>query len=336
MKSSGLGWLGVVALAALAGYVFYPVGEQIAHGMARGEPFQGGRPESYWIEALNCQDQSARTKAVDALARMGPSVIPDLIKKGQDPKFYGRADVYEALAKMGEPAVPALVEVVKNDKASWGTCQPTLAKIGAPAVPPMIELLKGEDSELQAFAANVISQMGERGGDALPALIKGVKESKEIGGQKRGPVAAAPNQVNPVGNFSVRSLYVAAIGKLGPKAKPAIPLLLELIRGQNKAIAIVAIDALGDIGPDAAEAVPTLIDLVKNAPNFGFVLLPARALGKIGPPAKAAVPELMKYLDKPLKSEVEQSAKEAVKQAIKQIDPEFAEQHKIDKIDKID
>jgi HEAT repeat protein len=330
MKSSELGWLGVVVLAALAGYVFYPVGQQIAHGMANGEPFQGGRPESYWIEALNCNDQNARVAAIDALARMGPRVIPDLIKKGQDPKFYGRADVYEALAKMGEPAVPALVEVVKNDRASWGTCQPTFAKIGAPAVPPMIELLKGEDTGLQAFAAGVISQMGERGADALPALMEGVRESKET----RGPKAKGPTLpstvIDPSGNFSVRSLYVAAIGKLGPKGKPAIPLLLELIRGQNKAIAIVAMDALGDIGPDAAEAVPTLIDVVKTAPNFGIVLVSARALGKIGPPAKAAVPELMKYVEKPQKSEVEQSAKEAVKQAIKQIDPEFAQQHKIE------
>lgn len=324
MKASGLGWLGVIVLLALAGYVFYPVGQQIAQGVARGERFQGGRPESYWIEALNCRDQAARNRAVDVLASMGPAVVPHLIKRAEDPRFYGRADAYEALVRMGEPAVPGVVDAAEHDPRSRGIGQPTLARIGAPAVPDLIKMLKENDDAIRAFAAMTLYQMGEPGGDAVPALIEGLKT-------KEGPKAAAAANSNSSliqasSNFTLRGMYAGALGKMGAKGKPAVPLLIEMTKeGHN--LKSTAVSALGDLGPVAAEAVPTVIDVLKDNGDYIAQSAAARALGRMGPAAKVALPELIKVARDP---RAEGALRSAAENAVQLLDPDTAHKLKFD------
>ena len=82
---------------------------------------------------------------------------------------------------------------------------------------------------------------------------------------------------------------------------PAVPALLEILNGPNGDMRVCAAAALARIGPAARAAVPSLIRAIehpdpKREPQI-LVLYAIRALGRIGPEAKAAVPALNRLLD---------------------------------------
>jgi len=56
----------------------------------------------------------------------------------------------------------------------------------------------------------------------------------------------------------------SALARLGPKAAPAVPLLIEALNDQNKLVRTQSIAALGKIGPAAAAAVPVLTPLLRD------------------------------------------------------------------------
>ncbi len=68
---------------------------------------------------------------------------------------------------------------------------------------------------------------------------------------------------------------------IGPRAKSAVPGLIESLTDSDRSVRSHAVIALRGIGPDAGSAVPAL----------------ATALGRIGPKAKAALPALKELLN---------------------------------------
>lgn len=119
------------------------------------------------------------------------------------------------------------------------------------------------------------------------------------------PLAAAEQLDDPVGhwaeklthaNVQVRMEAVVELGKLGPKAAPAVPAIADRLESdKDERVRLAAAGVLGQIGPDAKAAVPALIGALKDE-GFDVASWSATALGKIGPGAKAAVPELAKML----------------------------------------
>jgi hypothetical protein len=91
----------------------------------------------------------------------------------------------------------------------------------------------------------------------------------------------------------VRWAAVRAIGEIGPKAKAAVPTLIEILRRDSidRAMEYSAVWALGEIGPEAAPAVPALIEYLPRGGTIGATET-ARSFGKIGPDAKSAIPAL--------------------------------------------
>jgi hypothetical protein len=53
-----------------------------------------------------------------------------------------------------------------------------------------------------------------------------------------------------------------ALGKMGRKARKAVPALIETLKDTDKNVRKAAALALADIGPDAREAVPALCEVV--------------------------------------------------------------------------
>ena len=82
---------------------------------------------------------------------------------------------------------------------------------------------------------------------------------------------------------------------IGSEAKPAIPLLIELLNDEDKHVRDAAADALGAIGPAAKAAVPALAQLLKDG-DWPIRRVAATALGKMGPEARPAIPALMEML----------------------------------------
>jgi HEAT repeat protein len=92
----------------------------------------------------------------------------------------------------------------------------------------------------------------------------------------------------------VRDAAALALGKIGPEAKTAVPVLTELLKDEwvRKTAAL----ALGEIGLEARTAVPALTELLKKE---WVRQTAASALGNIGPEAKTAIPALTELLQDP-------------------------------------
>jgi HEAT repeat protein len=88
---------------------------------------------------------------------------------------------------------------------------------------------------------------------------------------------------------SVRKAATLALGNLGAAAKPAVPLLFELLGdAEDRDAARGALRQIDTVGP---EAVPTLIKALESddrSRRFFAVFF----LGKLGPAAKDALPAL--------------------------------------------
>jgi HEAT repeat protein len=65
-------------------------------------------------------------------------------------------------------------------------------------------------------------------------------------------------------NDYVRAVTAEALGKIGPEAKTAIPVLMALLKDKDRDVRCAAADALGRIGPEAKTGIPSLNDLLKD------------------------------------------------------------------------
>ena len=112
------------------------------------------------------------------------------------------------------------------------------------------------------------------------------------------------------GDSGVRRNAIVALKSLGASAEPALPWLVEAIRGEDVDLACQAIEAAGALGSAGKAAVPFLGDSLRSKQSI-IRLNAARVLGGIGPDAKAAAPRLKEHLDD-TDEEVRKAAKEAL------------------------
>lgn len=83
-----------------------------------------------------------------------------------------------------------------------------------------------------------------------------------------------------------------AMRRMGEKAGPAVPLLIEILNSPSMQKRQAAAIALGGVGPKAAGATAALIR-AQNDDSIEVRLEAVRALARIGPGANAAVPVLL-------------------------------------------
>jgi HEAT repeat protein len=96
-----------------------------------------------------------------------------------------------------------------------------------------------------------------------------------------------------------RARAAEALGKLGPRAKDAVPALVAALDDDAPLVQLMAADALGRVGPDARAAVPRLVAGLKPdrqaepVPRILMTRGAKEALVGIGEPAVGAVTELL-------------------------------------------
>src|SRR3954470_10300000 len=108
-----------------------------------------------------------------------------------------------------------------------------------------------------------------------------------------------------------RRAAAAALGRLGPKAGPAVPALAEALSDEDLYVRRLAALALGDIG--AGGAVPALIEALGDE-DEGARRRAAVALGEIGPEAAPALAALRE-----LREEGGEAVREAAARAVRDI-----------------
>ena len=113
-----------------------------------------------------------------------------------------------------------------------------------------------------------------------------------------------------------RAEALVELGRFGPPAKAAIPVLLQILKGHDPSTRGAAAVALGGIHSEPDAVVPALIACLED-PDMDEAA--AEALGKFGPLAKAAVPKML-----PLLLDGDKETRHAAALALPRIDPQAA------------
>lgn len=225
------------------------------------EPVYGGKPLSRWVKSLNDKKYAVRTEAANALGQIG-------------------------LAASG--AVSALIDAL-DDPAS-----------GVPQWKDGGVTFTLENPEASRFRGAVIAALQRIGEPALPALVTGLQDSRQL--VRVGVIETLekfqplPPQVTPAillqalkdENQLVRQSAVRMLVKLEDAA--VAPLAQALSQGTEARERAAAASALGQMGAKARPAVPALASALKD-PDSSVRREAADTLEKVSP-APEAVPPL--------------------------------------------
>ncbi|HEY9884846.1 MAG TPA: HEAT repeat domain-containing protein, partial [Thermosynechococcaceae cyanobacterium] len=222
------------------------------------------------------------------------AAIPALTQLLKDPYESMRVAAAAALWDVGakpDVVLPTLIAGVKAQYADSPTkpadaettrfsAVSTLGKMGVvakAAIPALTVASKDKDKQMQLAAAQSLAKIkGAQDGDVSLLLINlKYSSANEAGSRER---------------------TISDLAELGEKAKPAVPILLTILKQDpNYRIRQLVPIALIDISPNDKTVVAALIAALKDR-DEEVRASSAYALGEIGPAAKAAVPDLVAAL----------------------------------------
>ncbi len=207
-----------------------------------------------------------------------------------------------ALGRIGpdaRTAAPALMRLLEKGDVNQFEAVKALDGIGAPPVSNLLGNLLGTGNP---DAADALAWLGPRARDASRALRRALVEERP---QVRYAAATALAYIEPSASDSVPVLnealshfgdqdlelsrVPAALGHLGPLAKPALPKLVELLTDGSANPNVLC--ALVQIDPEGKQSVPALISAL-GSEDSDVVYSAAIYVGLLGSRAKAAVPAL--------------------------------------------
>lgn len=279
-------------------------------------------------KALDSDDSSLCIDAANALAAIGPEALPAIeaiAKHLGDTKAQReeRIALLKAAAAIGPPAKDAIPAVTKllseKDTTTRVAAVETLGKIGsgnADAVAKLGELLKDQRNTpfaVQAAVLHALAGMGAAGKAAANDVKTYQEQTKDppskvwasatlvaMGSDADAnakTVLAALKDTAP----ALKSTRVAAIEAtelLGPRAKPAVPDLIEALKDKSAVaradggqVREKAARTLGKLGATAKEAIKPLTDMLKDSDRTARRAA-VEALGLMGPEAVSAAPSL--------------------------------------------
>ena len=226
-----------------------------------------------------------RLDAVAALLAVGPAVEPALIKALKSRGAESRAAAACALASLLsanragiKDAVPALIQTLGDENASVRAYSIiALSAAGpeaAPAVPALIAILKDPDTgPKRGEKVRAAWALGKIGPEALPAL------------PSLNPLLAEKDKY-------VQAIVAIAIWRIDGNVTSTLPVLSQALNRMPEGLKWEVIDAMGEMGPRAKAAVPLLLQELEVARQpfpswthkFGKI---TNALNQIDPEALA-------------------------------------------------
>lgn len=234
------------------------------------------------IGRLKDDNQFVREMAARALMALPPApelAVPlwEQAFKTMDEKT--AANALSALASLGPIAVPRLVEALRF-KTLREDVIGVLGRIGpgaAPATAALANLVGDKDPQVARAATLALANIGPGAKAAVPELTK-----------------ALQNQLAPSADDAD---VLFALGSIGPDAAAAVPLLLPLVDGSDKSVALIAAWALSRIEPASAQTAAKVVPVLTSGLSAGTPAerqAAAEGLAGLGPLAKRAVPALQK------------------------------------------
>jgi len=286
-------------------------------------------------QTLVCSDPALRLRALVTAAHMGPEaadLVPDLIEHlhaGGDNSGELVQAARAALAAVGPEAVPELLKAKADaDPAFRLVVVQVLGAIRAPradVIHGLDRALADPDRRVRLQAAVLLCQLDQPSAEALAELSWALKQPDlrpqaivflgDIGVQAAAVMPALVELLEDA-DVTVRDdLWIPAVGKVGPGAHRAVPLLVDKLREADHALYPVhsaAVESLGQIGPRAVPALMAALQRSHPRVRAGA----AAALGRIGPEARGAIPALVRRL-----ADAEPAVRELAVAALGNIEP---------------
>jgi HEAT repeat protein len=273
-----------------------------AAALARIDPARRAKAAPVAEAALADKDLDVRFEAADALAEIDPvradrasaALLPALEDKSVDT----RLRVAEAILRFDPPRrkdlLAALLAIVKEaDKPDRLRALSLLAQMGdaaEDAKKTLRSLLKSKEPEIgEAAAEALIRLQPDRARTIFPSLLEhrsrqnpgsatadilrlvdGLEElSKDAGKDKEKEwVDSLIEQLTQKEMRRDRDLIrldaLMRLAVLGPKAKDAVPALLQTLREETPLLRNQTVHVLAGMGPAAREAVPVLLKVTKD------------------------------------------------------------------------
>jgi HEAT repeat protein len=196
--------------------------------------------------------------AIEALGRIGPdaaAAVPVLAELLKDSRlqFYAAP----ALARIGGTGASALVAGLKDKDARYAA-KDALGRGGRGVVAALAAGISDADPEARAAVVQAMSEIGPlAAAEGAPALLKSVEAGDDMSrqvleavGQMGAAAIQALNDALTNPSAKVRMVAVQGLMRLGAAAKPALPGLRKIVRGDSdEAVKNAAADALRAIGP---------------------------------------------------------------------------------------
>jgi HEAT repeat protein len=222
--------------------------------------------------------RSSQEAAASAFGSIGPparQAAPSLVRNLADTNSFARLDCVRALGRIqAEPrlAVPALMKTLNDPHPGVRQlATEALGQFGAdarPAVPALIEIYDRNTAE-SSHAVTALGLIGPAAKPAVPTLVRGLANTEPdsefrlqciwaLGRIHAEPELAVPALMDSLGetlsdtDVRVRLFSTTALGQYGPDARPAVPLLTNLLQDPNPNVRLEATNALKLIDPAAA------------------------------------------------------------------------------------
>jgi HEAT repeat protein len=243
--------------------------------------------------ALKDKDSAVRIRAASMLGQAGAdarSALPGLYEAAADQK-----SVPSRHDGLPNTAIRAALKIDPN-------CGPSLA---VAVVPSLKAALDNSNEATVEGAASALAELGTHAKTALPALEAAAKKAKRLTAWSiRNAITAASDGATvrdrqaPSQTRCDAIRYICGERATGTKV---IALLVELLKDPDARVRAVATDEIGKIGPEAKEAIPILLGLLGDLDlddavrkEFFMEADPVpRALARMGAAAVPGVAEVL-------------------------------------------
>jgi HEAT repeat protein len=243
-----------------SGPAFQVLTEELQYVDARFRDAVGGWGENYqkYTRVMEVQkngqrflnhENEVRTLAAYTLGALGPAAhraLPELILALRDTNSTAAAYALGQVGSAAAPAIPTLVD--------------------------RLDAMSGRRGWDEYFFSNASYSVGQIGFEAthLPKLLRILQIPEPRYGQIVNAFAGAPSEAVPelvallrAKDSDLASRAASALGRMGSRAKPAVPVLVEELE-KNRGVRMSAASALAEIGDPDERAIAVLRQLLTD------------------------------------------------------------------------
>jgi HEAT repeats/HEAT repeat len=278
----------LILLAILSAVSAQPV--FAADEPASSGPLYRDKPVAYWVAALETpQSASGRPKQVEAeeaIHALGPDAIPFILRYQQGNRAQRLDLIRHACAVIGPEGEAKIVDALADlDSSVRENALEALPKSAVPAAMGDILKLLGDPAQpVRSAAIRTLVRLAPGDPETITALIEALHDANPASDQSDSAFTSEDAAIT--------------LGKLGAKAKAAVPALTELLTDSNDALREAAATALWRI-EKSPRGVTVLAERLDEAQDYQTCVRVMKTLAEMGPAAKSAVPVIQKKIEEP-------------------------------------